>query len=231
MAYTRSFAALSAAVQQLGAWENSADITPAVLLQAINYALLEGYDTMVQRWADYYTLDTTFSIVAGTDVYALATIAPNFYKLRHLDVSTDGVRFFRAHPYDIDTQHQYTGTSGNSMRGVRYRLQGANLVLAPNHVGGTGKLWFIPVPVQFASTADASLVTFDVPTEERLVTHLAMRDLLVRSDLSTTSVDGMIERLSAMLKTAGDARDADEPFSLVDNPRRDHDWNDWGWGW
>jgi hypothetical protein len=230
MAYTRSFAQLSLAVQQLGQWENSADITPAVLLQGINYALLEGYDMMVQRWADYYTLDTTFSIVAGTDTYALATIAPTFYKLRHLDVSSDGTRFFRAYPYDIDTQHQFTASTGNSMHRVRYRLQGQNLIFAPNHVGGTGKLWFIPLPVQFTDVNDASLVTFDVPVEERLVVHLAQRDLLMRSDLSTSSVDPMIERLGQMLKMAGDARDAGEAFSLIDNPRRDGDM-DLGLGW
>lgn len=230
MSYTRSFAALSLAVQQLGAWENSDDVTPSVLLQAINYALLEGYDLMVGKWSDYYTLDTTFSIVAGTDTYLLATIAPTFYKLRHLDVSSDGTRFFRARPYDIDTQHQYTGSTGNTMHDVRYRLQGVNLVLAPNHVGGTGKLWYIPLPVQFTDVNDASLVTFDVPTEERLVIHLAMRDILVRSDLSTASVDGMIERLVAGLKMAADSRDAGEAFSLIDNPRRDTEIVDWdGW--
>lgn len=229
MAYTRSFSALSVAVQQLGSWELSDDVTPSVLLQAINYALLEGYDMMVQRWADYYTLDTTFAIVAGTDLYALAALAPTFYKLRHLDVSSDGVRFYRARPYDIDTQHQYTGATGNTMHSVRYRLQGANLVLAPNHVGGTGKLWYIPLPPQFTDPNDATLVTFDVPTEERLVVNLAMRDILVRSDLATSSVDGMIGRLGEMLKTAGE-RDAGEPFSLVDNPRRDGDINDCdGW--
>jgi hypothetical protein len=229
MTYTRSFAQLSLAVQQLGQWETSDDITPAVLLQGINYALLEGYDMMVQRWADYYTLDATFSIVAGTDVYSLATIAPSFYKLRHLDVSSDGTRYFRAHPYDIDTQHQFTST-GNSMHRVRYRLQGPNLILAPNHVGGTGKAWYTPLPVQFSDVNDVSLVTFDVPAEERLVVHLAQRDMLIRSDLSTSSVDPMIERLGQMLRTAADARDAGEAFSLIDNPRRDGD-TDLGLGW
>jgi hypothetical protein len=232
MAVTRTFSQLSTAVQQLGSWELSDDVTPAVLLQAINYALLEGYDMMVMRWADYYTLDTNFSITSGIDTYSLATIAPSFYKLRHLDVSASGAnggRFFRARPFDIDEQHQFTGLGSNTMRGVRYRLQAGNLILSPNHVAGTGKLWYIPLPFQFASTADTAQATFDVPTEERLVIHLATRDILVRSDLSTDSVDGMIERLAGQLKTAGDNRDAGEPFSLIDNPRRDYDFEWDGW--
>ena len=63
MTYTRTFAQLSLAVQQVGSWEGSNDITPDVLLQAINYGLLEGYGLMVKAWKDYYTLDTTFAIV------------------------------------------------------------------------------------------------------------------------------------------------------------------------
>lgn len=229
MAYTRTFAQLSLAVQQLGQWEGSSDITPGVLLQALNYALVRGYDLMVGKWADYYTLDATFAIAAGTDSYVLATIAPSFYKLRHLDVSSDGARFFRCYPHDLEIAQRYTTTTATSIGRVRYRMQGANLRFVPAPPAGTGRIFWIPLPVQFASTADVTPVTFDVPVEEQLVTNLAVRSLLVRSDLSTVSVDGAIAELTAGLRTAADSRDAGEPFYLNPNGPTRGDFDDEEW--
>lgn len=224
MAYTRTLAQLDTAVRTLGQWENSADITPFVMFQALNYALIEGYDIMVGKWADYYTAAVNFAIVAGTDTYSLATLTTsNFYKLRHLDVSADGVRFQRCYPHDLEITQRYTAVSATSIGRVRYRLQGPSLIFAPAPPAGTGKLFYIPLPTQFTSSADVvTVVTFDVPVEERLITYLAMRDLLVRSDLSTQSADSAIERYVAMLRTAADNRDAGEPFYLDPRgPRRE----------
>lgn len=222
---SRTFADLSLAVQQLGQWENSADITPQILLQAINYALIEGYDIIVQKWLDYYTLSVTFAIVSGTDTYALSDIPgsqPAFYKLRHLDVSADGVRFQRCYPHDLEAAYRYTANTASSIFRVRYRIQGGNLVFVPVPPAGVAKFYYIPLPPQFASVDDTSAITFDVPTNERLIVHLAMRDLLVRSDLNTASIDAKIDRLTAQLRTAADSRDAGEPFSLNPNgPRRE----------
>lgn len=231
MAYTRSFAQLSLAVQQLGQWEGSIDITPVVLLQAINYALLDGYDHMVQKWADYYTLDRTFSLTSGLDTYPLANIAATggFYKLRHLDYTPDAAvtassRFTRMLPHEIEGAHVYAGVQSTSGRPPRYRIQGANLVLAPVPPTGTVRIYYIPLPFQFVDVDDVDVATFDVPTEERLVVHLAQRDLLMRSDLDTSGVDRTIGDLTMKLRTAADSRDAGEPMYLDPRgPPRDFD--------
>lgn len=221
MAYARTFAQLSLAVQQLGQWEASDDVTPDVLLQAVNYGLLEGYDLMVEKWADYYTTSATFAIVAGTDTYALATIAPNFYKHRHLAVSTDGTKFLPCLPHELDAAWQWSGLSNTDVRRVRYRLQGASLIFAPVPSAGTGRIYYIPLAPQIASTADTTPITFDVPTEERLVVQLAQHDILERNDLSTADCDRKVERLAARLRTSADNRDAGEPFTLDPRgPRR-----------
>lgn len=219
--YARTYSQLALALQQLGQWEDSADITPAILLQAINYALIEGYDIVVAKWADYYTLDTTLALVSGTSSYALADITdPNgFYKLRHLDYTQDitvtaNSRFRRMLPHDLDSAHRFSGRSASSNRPPRYRIQGRNLIFESTPTGGTVRMYYIPTPPQFASTSDTRFVVFDVPTEERLVLHIAMRDLLIRSDLSTESVDRTIAMLGAGLRTAADSRDAGEPFYL-----------------
>lgn len=231
MAITRTFAQISLEVQQAGSWEGSTDITPSVLLQAINYGLRRGYDEMVKKWADYYTLDATFAIVAGTTTYTLATIAPNFYKLRHIDVSADGTRFMRIYPYDLEVSYRYTQNPATSITRLRYRMQGQNLVLSQSPPVGTGKIYWIPLPVQIASTADTTPVTFDVPAELELVVHLAERFCLHRSDLDTSGIDRQIGEDIAGLRSAADNRDAGEPFYLDPNgpPGRVESDDDGGW--
>jgi hypothetical protein len=234
MAYTRSFAQLSLAVQQLGQWEGSTDITSAVLLQGVNYGLLEGYDLMVQKWRDYYTIDTTFALVNGTASYVLATVAPNFYKLRHLDYTADltvtaNSRFVDMVPHEIDGAHVYSGMSATNGRPPKYRIQGANLVFAPLPGTGTVRVFYIPLAPQFASTVDATLVTFDVPVEERLVVQLAQREILERNDLDTSDCDRKVAKLSGQLRTAADSRDAGKPmFFSPTGPPRDRSFRGFG---
>ncbi len=239
MAVTRSFAQLSAAVQTAGSWEGSTDIVPAVLLQAINYGLLEGYRAMVNAWKDYYTVDITFQITAGVDRYSFADIiaqgpenTPDFFELRHLDVSADGVRYRRCMPHDLEVAHRYSAVPATSVGRLRYRMQGPNLVFVPVPPAGVARIYFIPMPPQFASVDDVSLVTFDVPAEEKLVVHLAMRDCLIRSELSTEPADKLIAQDMSGLRTDAGNRDAGEPFYLDPNgPPREHIFGSDDEGW
>src|SRR6201992_2706627 len=171
MAYTRTFAQRSLAVKQLGAWEGSSDITRVVILQAINYALIEGFDVMVQKWADYYTLSVDFPLVPGIDTYAIDAIiaqgpanTPAFYKARHFDWSSDGQRWHRMQPFDLDAQHLYSSApTSSSGRRRRYRLQGENLIIAPPPAAADMvRMYFIPLPPQFTGVNDTTtVVRFD----------------------------------------------------------------------
>lgn len=229
MAYTRTFAQLSLAVQQLGEWERSEDVTPgAVLLQAINYGLLEGYDHMVQKWAEYYTRMTSMTIIPGALVYDLDGVTnDDFYKLRYLEYSRETgpspIRFVRMLPFDLEAAYSFRD---DSSRVPRYRIQGGNLVLSSSPVG-TINVYYIPLAPQFTDIADVTTVRFDVPTEERLVVALAVRDIRFREELDTTQIERMVERYVAMLRTAADSRDAGEPFYLDPRgPGRSIDWED-----
>lgn len=222
MTYTRTFAQLSLAVQQLGGWEGSADITSDVLLQAINYGLIEGYRAMVNAWKDYYTLQANFAIVAGTDSYVLATIAPNFYELRHLDVSADGVRFRNCPPHDIAAAHRWSAVPTTTVARLRYRMQAASLVFVPVPPAGTGRIYYIPLPPQFTGIADATVLTFDVPSEDRLVVGFAFRECLTRSELDTAPAERIIAEAKTGLRTDAGNRDAGEPYYLdPSGPRRE----------
>lgn len=228
MAYTRTFAQLSLAVQQVGSWEGSSDITAEVLLQAINYGLLEGYRAMVNAWKDYYTLQADFAIVAGTDTYLLSTIAPNFYELRHLDVSSDGVRFRPCPPHHIEAAYRWSAVPATTVFRLRYRMQAANLVFSTKPPAGTGRIFYIPLPPQFTSIADATVMTFDVPSEELLVVHLAQKFCLERSELDTSQVLRDIASDTMGLRTDAGNRDAGEAFTLDPaGPRRDRAFSGW----
>lgn len=232
MSYTRTLAQFSLAVQQLGGWEGSSDITPDVLLQAINYGLLEGYRAMVNAWKDYYTLQADFAIVANVDTYALATIAPNFYELRHLDVSSDGIRFRPCPPHDIAAAHRWSAVPSTTVSRLRYRMQAANLVFNAKPPAGTGRIYYIPLPPQFASIADVTALTFDVPSEELLIVAYAYREALFRSELDPSPGDKKIGEAKAGLRTDAGNRDAGEPHYLDPaGPRRDRAFPGWEDDW
>lgn len=226
MAYTRTFAQLSLAVQQLGEWERSEDVTPGVLLQAINYGLLEGYDHMVAKWADYFTAATEFALTPGLLSYGLEDLTDGlFYKLRHLEFTRDvglssGSRFVRMMPFDLESSWSFRQTNTNSV--PRYRIQSGSLVLSSTAVGSI-RMFYIPLPAQFTDADDDTPVRFDVPIEERLVVSLAVRDIRYREELDTSSIDRTIERCVSLLRTAADSYDASHPFYL--DPRGPSRWD------
>lgn len=237
MAYTRDFPAMELALRQLGQWEGSSDVTPEICLQAINYGLLEAYDIMVQKWADYYTLNTDFALTAGQDTYPIVPVATSFYKLRHMSYTRDTAvtassRFVRMLPFDIEAQASYSGTTQTS-GAPRYRIQATNFVFAPVPSGGTVRLFYIPLAPQYLNVEDDIQQRFDSPIEERLVIQIAQREILERNDLPTNDCDAKIAKLSALLRTAADSRDAGHPYYLDPRgPRRDWDWgspDDEGW--
>lgn len=216
---TRSFAQLSLEVQQLGGWEGSADVSPAVLLQAINFALMEGYDIVTQKWLDYYTIETTFPIESGEPRYTLSLVAPGFYKLRHLAYTRDAApsstsRYIPMKPHHIEGAFATSGEQATSGRVPRYRQQGRDLILVPTPSSGSVKVYYIPVPPQYTDVDDDTLITFEVPVEVRLIVQLAQREILERNEMQTAECDRKIDKLSAMLRTAADSRDAGSPFYL-----------------
>lgn len=220
MSYTRTLLQLRTAVQINGQYENSTDITTTVLNDYINRSILEGYQLIVAKWEDYYTiLGTTISVVANTDSYALPT---DFYKLRKLEIQTTNGRWTKLLPHDLDSSHTFRTIIN---RRYRYRLQGGNIVLVPTPTGPeTIRPYYIPTAPQLA--ADGDTITFDVPQEETLIVDLTLRRCFRREDLPTNDINAQIAEDVANLRSAADARDAGEPFCL--NPRGpDRDVDDW----
>jgi len=219
MANTRTLAQMRTSVQYRGGYENSADITAAILNEAINKAIAEVWDILIAKWADYYTLTTAnITVASGTASYALdnpaGSGAINFYKLRKVEMLVSGsgatAQWCRLAPHDLESSHLWSSPGSN--KGYRYRLQAGNLVLAPTPGAAETMRWFyIPYPTRLSADGD----TFDgINGYEELVIQMAFRECRVREDLDTAAVDGEIARLTARVRSAADGRDASEPFYL-----------------
>jgi hypothetical protein len=214
VAYVRTLAQLRTSVLQLGSYERSADITPAVLLQYINDALSATYDICIACDDDYYVkLGAAFATVVGQDTY---TLAADFYHLRKVELALDSSRWSRLRPINLDGANTLVST-GSSRKRYRYRLSNAGLVLAPvpTTAADSVRVYYVPLGPQLA--VDSDTVTFDRPQEQKLVLAHVMRDIYQRQDLSTDEQDRQIAELTAKLRSIADSHDDGEPFYL--NPR------------
>ena len=229
MARTKTLAQLRTALRVRGDWENSQDITDAIILDVLNEAIAEVWDLLIQRWADYYATVGTLSYTTAAEAIALPT---TFYKLRKLErlisgtINTADAQYERMYPIDLEASHRY---ARGATRHYRYRIQAASIYLVPwPSESGSIRITYIPYATELATDAD----TFDgINGYETLVLATAQRVLLMRQELSTSDVDNEIARLTARVRTAADSRDASEPFYFdPDGPPRDEDDDGW-FGW
>jgi len=94
---------------------------------------------MKARGDQYFELSALFNTVANTQTYALATIAPGFYKLTTLYYNNGSGRFVRIPQYNpTESEDQVTGQGWGSFSNletqsasIRYRIQSANLRFVP----------------------------------------------------------------------------------------------------
>lgn len=207
MARTVTLASLRTSVQRRGQYENSADITPPMLNEFINEAVTEHNNILVQRWADYYLVRGTMSLVIGTDLYALPA---DFYKLRKVEIVDSSVPsgYRRLYPCDLDVSHQFTTVVRHH---YRYRLEAGSLCIVPTPIAAESlRLFYIPTTPLLVNDAD----TFDgVNGYEELVIQLALKRCKDREDLSTDGVDREIARLTMLVRSDADGRDATMPMT------------------
>lgn len=190
----------------------SADLTPAVLDELINDALYEGWDVIVGKWLDYFTVARQLPLVSGQQAYPLPV---DFLKLRAVWMA-DGDRYYRLQPVDLDAAHEYEGQTVGSKNRYRYRMMGRSLYILPTPSSAeTVRLYIIPAQPELVNATDS--VTFDVPIELKYILALVWRDILDRQNLDPTPAVSKAQQYEAKLRTAADSRDAGEPFYL--NPR------------
>lgn len=216
MPYSRTLLQLRTAFLQLGGFENSLDITPAVANQYILDALEESYGLIVACADDFYVIvGAPFALVAGTGTYALPS---DFYDLRRVEIQR-GTDWWKMLPASID---EGTRARSSNVRGTRYRyrVSSSGFIVTPTPTTTESvRLHYLPLAPQPA--ADTDSVTFDRPVEQKLVLHIALRDVMLRSDLDTTAMENKIALLSKQLRDASDSHDLGAPFYLSDHGAED----------
>lgn len=222
MAKTKTLAQIKLSVQIEGQYQNSSDITGDVLTDFINKGIVRGREILTKAWADYFTIaGTAFSVVSGTQTYALPT---DFEHLRKVEISTDGgSHWYKLSPVELaDTQRHQSPTA----RRYRYRLQGGTLPLAlhPTPSASTDliRVWYIPYATELVN--DADVLTINVDAEYELYVALALRKCRIREDLDTVAVDATIADCTRRLTDMADERDAGEPFYLGDERDDCEEW-------
>lgn len=224
MAKTKTLAQLRKSVLGDGQYENSYDLDPAVapdspLDDFINRAIVRGREIIIKSWRDWFTVvSTPFTVVAGTQAYALPT---DFEHLRKVEISTDGgTRWHKLSPVDLDDTERHQSPTA---RRYRYRLQGGSTALALHPTPGAStdqiRVWYVPYATELVNASDT--ITINVDAEYDLYVLLALKKCRKREDL-LSDVDDDIRECVARLAAMADERDADEPFYLSDR-RRDEE--------
>lgn len=231
MARSFTLVQLRLMLQRRGQWENSEDITPDIINDAINEGVAELWDMMIERWADYYTLSTTLATTPNVATVPLSALAP-FYKLRKIEIAVSG-RQEKLLPHDLDASHTFRTLNGKR---YRYRLQGPSsastaadgvIVLVPTPtVAENLTIYYIPSAPLLVDDTDA-LNGFN--GYEELVVQLALRTLRDRQDMDLSAVNARIEQLSQRIRSAADNRDAGEPFYLDPRGPTPDVWEDDEW--
>lgn len=207
MAATVTLLSMRTDVAVRGGYENSADITPAILNTFINEAVKQVWDILKSKRDDMLVTSTTLPTVIGVDATALP---PTFYQLRKLEIADSSAPsgWRRLRQTSLDVSHQYAQLFGKR---YRYRLQGPSIVLHPTPQAiETLRIFFIPTAPQLAADGD----TFDgVNGYEDLVFQLALFRCRDRQEQDLASCTREIARLTAQISSASDGRDV-EPFYL-----------------
>lgn len=222
-----NLAAMRTAIQLRGSYENSADITPALLNDFINEAIAEVWDILKSKRDDRLVSSFVITYAANAATYDLSTFidedmngeTTSFYELRKLEIADPSAAsgWRRLRKIDLDVSHLYANLYGKR---YVYRLQGGGsngagsadqLALHPTPTTNeTLRVWYIPsAPVLGVDTDNFNSIS----AYEELVYQLAWRRCRDRQEQDLTSVDREIARLTARISSAADGRDV-EPFYL-----------------
>lgn len=226
MPYQKTLAQLRESVLIRCSCENSIDLTPTVVDEVVNDAIIESYDIIVACRDDYYVkISPSFQLVMGQATYPLPVT--DFYDLRKVEIAMDAAqtRWQRLLPTPLDGENRVT-QFGLVQKRYRYRLSNQGLTFSPMPMSPSVdwiRIYYLPLAPQLVNDADT--ITFDRPAEQKLVLHVALRDVYQRQDLPLEEIEAKIAQLSKQLRTVSDSHDDGEPFVLSRRGPEEDDWH------
>lgn len=215
-------------IQFEGGWENSADITPALLNDFINRAVKRVWNVLRLKRGDLLIKRGTVATTINVDTVSLPS---DFYQLRKIEIADTSAPtgFRRLRAVDLDVSHQFATLYAKR---YRYRLEGVSIVLHPTPQAVESlRLFYIPTAPTLAADGD----TFDgVNGFEDLVFDIVIYRCRNRQEQDVSVIERDIARMLAEVSAASDGRDAEpmylSPYGAAGNVTDDPDDVFWA-GW
>lgn len=125
----------------------------------IQRSFLTVYTQIAQSQRGYFETTGFISYAAGTELYTLATMAPNGFVRLSLVERVDLPPNQTLLPIDISEKNDYADVPGGSdPQGYeKYFMSGNNLGIAPvpvSNIPNVLKIWYVPVPVLPSADGD-----------------------------------------------------------------------------
>lgn len=212
---TITLAELRTQSRQRADMENSNFVSDTELNSYINNSIAELHDIMAEAYgSDYFVTTDTFSVVSGTDTYALPT---DFYILKGVDLQLDNQDFITVKPFNFNERNRYSELGVWDLAGVtnvRYRIIGNNIVFNPvPDRNVTIKLWYVPVATKLVADGD-TLDDFNAFSEYVIVDAAIKMMQKEESDVSVLAAQKMA--LEKRIRDRAQIRDAGSPKSISD---------------
>lgn len=209
MSVTVTLSTLRARTRFLGDFENSRVISDVRLDEVLNANLRKVWDLLLRHRPDPYITEQSGPPATVANVATVA-LAANFYRLREVEV-LDGGDYYKLRPVNVGEAWRFS-TASAAPRGLRYRPQGANLVLVPTPPAVyTLRIYYFPAFTALVNPGD----TFDgVNGYEDLVIARSIVDLKMRESMPAGEWSQRVVDLTREIMEAASDLDAGEPFYL-----------------
>jgi hypothetical protein len=194
----------------------------------IDTYLREVYDIFITSYEDYFLETNSFTTTADTERYTLASIAPDFYKLKaifYLNSAGDRQMLRRFTLKDLEYNGRmvgYIATAGIGYIGIQYRLVGQYMYFSPLPRGSENmELWYIK---KFPSFIHGDLeVPMPVPVQwEHYVVYRTAEVLLIKEESDSTEMRHKAEQAKRDLLDYSEVRDQFNPKYITDVESNDY---------
>lgn len=194
--------------------ENSQFVTDAEFNSYLNEAIADLRDKMISKvGADYFASTTTFTLVNGTENYALPA---DFYKILYVEQRGIDQLYYKMRRFEVAERSLGASPISYYAPEIKYRLTANNITFTPvNQLGGIQvRLTYVPVPTELSADND-TLNGYN--GWETYVILLAARKALVKEESDVSQVDSELQSLIQRIEAMADNRDHGQPFRIQDN--------------
>lgn len=192
MARSVTLRSIATKARVLADMKSSAFITDSEILGMLNDVIPELYDELVGSYDDYYSAQSSFTLVTGTNVYDLPA---NFYKMVGVDYQINNGAYITLKPF---------------MNAERNSVLTTNTTIPAGNI----RVRYVPAPPIYT---DLDTDTFDgVAGWDRLVVLLLAMDMLNAEESDTTALRDKYMRTLQRVRDMAPPRDSGMAHRVTD---------------